>query len=413
MPVHLQPFYNYQKVIANDPARFKVLAAGRRAGKSQFALLESADRGINRGQDVWFIAPTYKNLDENWRKFKRLVGHLPTYKNEQQKMMEFAGGGSVAFQSAERYDNLRSMGLDFAVLDEAAFMNPAVWPEVVRPMLMERKGEALFISTPKGRANWFFTLWERGASGEHPNWNSWQHPSTINPLVTKEEVEDARLTMTKERFNQEILALFTESAGGVFHGLDDVCILAGSQPQEDETYAFGVDFGRVNDFTAISILGRENGEQVDLVRFTDIDFQSQLQRIRSLMEKWQPLRAHIESNSFGMPNTETLKAEFPNVVKPFYMTNIKKRLLVDRLAANIEHERIKLLDKNSGVGAVQFGELDAYKRVVTAGGTNITYRAPAGVHSHDDTVVALLLVNQEIRYRHAKTFSRSQNPFYG
>jgi len=411
MGIKLPPYYPYQQEVADDPARFKVLAAGRRAGKSQFALSESADRSINKNQDVWFLAPTFGNLNENWRKLKRAVGHLYTYKNEQQKIMEFAGGGSIAFKSAERYDNLRSMGLDFAVLDEAAFMHPLVWPEVVRPMLMEREGEALFISTPKGRANWFFRMWSREAEGKK-GWKSWQFPSSASPLITKEEVADAKEELTKEQFNQEVLALFTESAGGVFYGLDAVCILPKSPVLEDHVYAFGVDFGRVNDFTAIAILDLTRGYQVDLVRFTDIDFQSQRARIRSLIEKWRPVRAHIESNSFGLPNTETLKAEFPGIIKPFYMTNLKKRLLVDRLAANIEHERIKLLDKGTGVGAVQFGELDAYKRVTTAGGTNITYRAPTGKDSHDDTVVALLLVNQEIRYRHTKAFARSKNPFY-
>src|SRR5690606_14672560 len=96
--------------------------------------------------------------------------------HEQERRMDWANGGTVAIRSTHYADNLRGAGLDYAVLDEAAFMSANVWPQVVRPMLLERRGGALFLSTPYGR-NWFWELYQLGLDAAQPEWRSFHFTS--------------------------------------------------------------------------------------------------------------------------------------------------------------------------------------------------------------------------------------------
>ena len=121
--------------------------------------------------------------------------------------------GSIAVRSADNPQRLRGEGLDFLVMDEAAFVKPEVWQEVLRPTLTERKGSALFISTPIGRDNWFYDLWETAEEGD--NWARFRFATTDNPAIDPEEVEAARTEVGSIVFAQEYLAEFVDAGQGM------------------------------------------------------------------------------------------------------------------------------------------------------------------------------------------------------
>ena len=127
--------------------------------------------------------------------------------------IDLANGGSIAVRSADNPQRLRGEGLDFLVMDEAAFVKPEVWAEVLRPTLTERKGSALFISTPIGRDNWFFDLWETAEEAE--NWERFRFSTTDNPMIDPEEVEAARTEVGSIVFAQEYLAEFVDAGQGM------------------------------------------------------------------------------------------------------------------------------------------------------------------------------------------------------
>jgi len=81
------------------------------------------------------------------------------------------GGGPIAIKSADAPESLRGEGLDLLVLDEAAYILPDVWDAALRPALSDRKGGAIFISTPAGY-NWFHEVYTRGCEGRD-DWQSW------------------------------------------------------------------------------------------------------------------------------------------------------------------------------------------------------------------------------------------------
>ena len=170
-----------QAQVRDEPARFKVVACGRRWGKTELgktALLETAIKERKRG---WWLAPTAMMASQVWRDLKASLRYMPGVSiSESERRIDLAGGGMIAVRSAHHPDNLRGEGLDLAVLDEAAFMAPNVWPEIVRPMLASTRGGALFLSTPFGR-NWFWDQYRLGMDDEVPEWMSFQFSTASNP----------------------------------------------------------------------------------------------------------------------------------------------------------------------------------------------------------------------------------------
>ena len=155
----MKPTYNAdlhpaQLVIHNDPARFKVVSAGRRFGKTRLAVAECLG-AAREGKRAWWISPTYRMSNVGWRPLKQIASRVPgAVIRKVEKEAVFPGGGLVAVRSADNPDSLRGEGLDFVVMDEAAYIMPEAWIEAIRPALSDRLGRALFISTPRGR-NWF------------------------------------------------------------------------------------------------------------------------------------------------------------------------------------------------------------------------------------------------------------------
>jgi len=202
-----------QAEIRDNPARFKVAANGRRWGKTLLGGALCLKSAVDSGH-AWWIAPTFPVASIGWRAICKLVKQIPeTEIREGERMARFPGGGWIQVKSSDNPDSLRGEGLDLAVFDEAAFQSEEAWT-TVRPSLSDRKGKALFISTPQGR-NWFWRLWMRGQSGD-PEWASWQFPTSSNPYIDPVEIEAARASLPERVFAQEYEADFSLSEGVFF-----------------------------------------------------------------------------------------------------------------------------------------------------------------------------------------------------
>src|SRR5262249_20162647 len=118
------------------------------------------------------------------------------------------------FRSSDQRDNLRGEGLDLLLLDEAAYQPEEVWTDVLRPMLADRRGRAVFASTPQREGDWFQAAFDRGQRGEDGG-KSWQLPSVKNPRLDPQEIEDARQQMPGIVFRREFGAEFVSAAGAL------------------------------------------------------------------------------------------------------------------------------------------------------------------------------------------------------
>lgn len=198
--------------VARDPARYRVLVAGRRRGKSTCAVVVAADGGW-RGQRVLWVSPTYRQSLEAYAAAKRLLATVPVVRvRESTATLEFPSGGSIEFRSGDAPDSLRGAGYDLVVVDEAAYVSDDLWP-TLRPALAERRGRALFISTPRRVGDAFHGMFLRGQDGADPEWRSWQTPTAHAPHVPAAEVEAAARSMGSVDFAREFEARFVGAEG--------------------------------------------------------------------------------------------------------------------------------------------------------------------------------------------------------
>lgn len=379
--------HNAQWDILSHAARHKVICCGRRFGKTELMTHvlavgnSSATQGALHGLPVAYFSLSYKNVKEMWQRLKTTLAPITAYKNETDKRLELVTGGVIECWSLEKADNARGRAYAGIVVDEAAIVPDLqyIWDDVLTAMLLDYRGWSLLGSTPKGY-NYFYQLYTRGLDPAIADWHAWHYTSYDNPHIAPDELDSVKLTLPQRTWQQEYLADFVED-GGVFRGVGDVSTLARREPYSGR-FVFGVDWGRSEDWTVISVLDRETRQQVDADRFNQVSWALQRGRLKALYEKWKPSVIWAESNSIGGVNIEALQDDgLP--VRAFQTTAASKAPLIDALALAIERGDVGLLDD-----PVQKAELQAYQMLRLPSGA-YRYSAPDG--GHDDTVIALAL----------------------
>ena len=380
--ITLPPLHRLQREIAECPARFRVASCGRRFGKTRLAQRESVRVALEGGR-VWWIAPNYGVASSSWRDLRALVRQIPgVVIREADRELGFPTGGAVRVRSADAPDSLRGESLDLAVLDEAAFMVESVWTEAIRPTLADRRGRALFLSTPRGR-NWFWRAYVRGLDPAEKEWAAFAAPTSANPYIAPDEIEAARSSQPERVFRQEFLAEFSDDAGDVFRSVRD-CATAEhlEKAAPGRKYVMGIDWGKSNDFTVLTVFDRASGAMVAFERFNQIDFVLQRGRVLSLADRFRPEAVVAESNSIGTPNIEVLQRDgLP--IRPFTTTNASKAEIIDALSLAFEQRTIRILPEPA-----LLGELEAFEMERLPSGA-LRYAAPEGMH--DDCVMSTAL----------------------
>jgi phage terminase large subunit-like protein len=386
-----------QLEVHNSDARFKVLSAGRRWGKTRLGVNECLDVAAQGGR-AWWVSPSYKTSEVGWRPLRQIARKIPNAEVRLvDRMVTLPGGGFVAVRSADNPDSLRGEGLDFVVMDECAFMQREAWTEAIRPALSDRQGKALFISTPKGR-NWFWENYQRGINGEE-GWQSWTFPTVNNPYIEASEVEAARRDLPEIIFRQEYLAEFIDDQGGVFRRVQEAAVLSPQEPQPGRQYVAGVDVASSVDFTVVSVLDAETKEMVYMDRFNRVDYPVLINRLESVYHRYRLTSMVVESNSIGRPVIDELVTRGLNIV-PFTTTSATKQAIIQSLQSAFENGQILVLDE-----PVLVGELLSFESKRNASGS-FSYSAPNGMH--DDCVMSLAIAWSGMQER----VQVIKNPFY-
>lgn len=225
-----------QLEIFNSPARFKVVAAGRRFGKSRLAAWMLIIKALgSKSKDVCYVAPTFQQAkDVIWADLKELAQDVILHTTENTSTVTLVNGRKIVLKGSDRPDTLRGVGYSFVVLDEYASMKPFVWEQILRPTLADVRGDAMFIGTPAGK-NHFYELWQDAHDSE--DWEAFSFNSTDNPLIDPKEIEHAKQTMSTQNFRQEFEASFQTFSGGIF---EEDWIRFGEEPTQG-SYVVAVD----------------------------------------------------------------------------------------------------------------------------------------------------------------------------
>ena len=209
-----------QWTVFRSDARFRVLVAGRRFGKTYLALTELCQAAWNPDRLAWYVAPTYKQAKRiAWKPLKQMTRpYWASKPNETDLRIELISGGTICLRGADNYDSLRGDGLDFLVLDEYASIAREAWPEVLRPALADKQGRCLFIGTPRGY-NHFYDLYQDSQYKSH--WATFQFTTQDGGNVAADELASATHELDKRTYRQEFQASFENlTTGTVYYAFD-------------------------------------------------------------------------------------------------------------------------------------------------------------------------------------------------
>lgn len=304
LQVAIPPLHSGQQAILNSRARFRVASCGRRFGKTMLSSLWLAmmPGSAIEGKPVAFFAPTYKLLLDVWGDMESTLKPVIRKANKTEMRLELSTGGKIDFWTLEDPDAGRGRKYARIVVDEAAHARllKDAWEKAIAPTLTDFKGAAWFISTPKG-LNFFYELFQRGQSDDHPDWESFHMPTTVNPYIGYDEVERYREELPELVFRQEYLAEFVTFGAGL---VKPDMLMDGQSPPHLPV-VLGVDLAiserQGADWTAIVAMSRDPLSGTVYVREVErhrCAFNDVLERIKAASARWSPVEISIEQTQY-------------------------------------------------------------------------------------------------------------------
>ena len=390
----------WQQTVFKAPSRFKVVAAGRRCGKSRLSAVTLLIEALNcpEGSSVMYIAPTLGQARTIIWDLLHELGR-PVIKSSHVNNLEITliNGRKILVRGADNPDSLRGVSLTYVVLDECAFIKVDVWEKIIRAALSDKKGRALFISTPSGR-NWFYEVFKQGQKdkedeGYDEEWKSWHFTTQDNETIDPKEIEAAKRSLSSFAFKQEYLSSFDNAGADIFK---EEWIKYGPEPAYG-SYVIAIDLAgfeqvaknagsskRKLDESSLSIVKVEdNGDWwVKDIVHGRWDIRETASRILMAIRDFQPIAVGIERGALRnavQPYLEDLMRK-NNIYAHIHDLTHGNKKKTDRviwsLQGRFEHGRIKLNEDN------KWDEfLDQYLLFPTAG-------------VHDDLIDSLSYVDQ-------------------
>jgi Terminase large subunit, T4likevirus-type, N-terminal len=248
--------------VFSSQRRFTVVVVGRRWGKTRLALWRLIWIAFGGAKRVcYYIAPNCRQAKRIvWRTLlERVPSAARLRTNHSELYIELINGSIIQLHGADHADSLRGVGLDFAVLDEFADMDPQTWQTVVLPMLADRQGGAFFIGTPKSY-NHFYDLYMAAKSGK--NWAAFHFRTDEGGYVPNDELVTLRAEMDETRYRQEIEASFETLQARVYHAFDRERNVRELEFLPDAPILVGMDFN-ISPMTAV--IAQRAGDQCQVI----------------------------------------------------------------------------------------------------------------------------------------------------
>ena len=365
-------------------ARFMVISCGRRFGKTMlcaFIVIYSALQ--NSKFNIWIVAPTFPQTDILW---EMVLEYMPPEYVQQvyegKKLILLKNGSRIWAKSADNPQALVGRGLDLIVFDEASMCDVSAW-NYMRPALGDRKGRAIFPTTPKGK-NWFYDIFMKDPKngGDDSDYVSYHYPSMDNEFLDPNEFVSMTKDLPQLMYKQEILAEFIDSGGEVFRNLDRVLGDTLRGPVVGHFYISGIDLGKYQDFTVITIADLDTNDIVYYERFNKLDWDYQKIRIASALHNYNDCVAYVDSTGVGDPIVESLQRD-GCAIKAFKFSSTTKKQAVENLMKMVDDALIRI----PNIPEVK-REMSIFGYKHTHSGM-VQYSAPDG--QHDDIVMSIAL----------------------
>ena len=374
------------KAIEGD-GKYFVVSIGRQFGKTVMGQNQIIKWAVeNSNFKCSWISPTYKQAKKVFRELIKALGNCPYYSkppNQSDLIIYFDNGSEIIFYSAEAYDSIRGETFDAIVGDEVAFWKREAWTEVIKATVLVRGKKVLLLSTPKGK-NLFYELANQSISNDQ--YKTFKGTSYDNPYIDIEEIEDAKRTLPDHIFRQEYLAEFLEDASTVFRNIKESV-----KKSTGNLYYAGVDLGRSDDYTVLTIVDQYNNE-VYCDRWRHMDWSTIIGYIVVALNKYKP-KTLIESNGAQDSIFEQIRDRVSfnkHTIEPFITTSTSKQSIIEDLIVSFEEKEIGIIGHD-----FQLNELEVFTYEYNVKSRQIKYSAPTGLH--DDYVMSRAIAQKALK----------------
>jgi hypothetical protein len=233
----------------NSPKyRFVCAALARRLGKTYIANVIGQLVTLVPGCNVLIMSPNYNLSSISFEIQRKLIKSfdLEVEKdNLKDRVIETSNGSTIRMGSLSTVDSCVGRSYDLIIFDEAALGADAqeAFNISLRPTLDKPNSKAIFISTPRGKNNWFSVFFQRGFSPEFPEWYSITADYTENIRMKESDVQEAKRSMSRAEFEQEYMASFTTFEGQIYASFDSTKHVKYFEVSDSLEYIAGLDPG--------------------------------------------------------------------------------------------------------------------------------------------------------------------------
>ena len=400
----------WQQEVWDDPARFKVIAAGRRTGKSRLAAYKLIVEALSstKGQ-VFYVAPTQGQArDIMWQALLEIGHSVIASSHINNLQIKFINGAVLALKGADRPETMRGVSLKYLVMDEYADMKPEVWEQILRPALADQKGGAMFIGTPMGR-NHFYELYTYASVGDDDTFNGFHFTSYDNPLLDADEIEAAKKSMSSFSFRQEFMASFEAMGGELFK---EEYVKFSEEEPTDGDYYIAVDLAGFSeagknttktsrlDATAIAVVkANTEGWWVANIIHGRWGVEETARRIFEAVRDYKPISVGIE------------KGALKNAVHPYLNDIMKKNQRFFRVE-ELTHGNKRKIDRVVWAlqGRFEHGNITLNKGEWNSKFLDELFQFP-NVLVHDDLIDALAYIDQLAKVAYAMDYEEEDYEF--
>lgn len=212
----------------NPKYRFIVGALSRRQGKTYIGNIIAQCVALVPGCHVLIVSPNYNLSQISFDLQRNLIRQFDleiAKDNAKDRVIELTNGSTIRLGSVNQIDSVVGRSYDFVLFDEAALADgESAFNVAIRPTMDKPGSKALFISTPRGRNNWFSKFFNRGFNDSYEQWASIKATWHDNPRASESDIDEARRSMSEAEFKQEYEADFNIFEGQVWNFNYEKCV---------------------------------------------------------------------------------------------------------------------------------------------------------------------------------------------
>ena len=381
--------------ILNQPARFKVIVAHRKARKTTLAINELIRWAAAVKGTYWYVAPFYNQAKKIvWQDPEMLPKYCPPEiwerRNNTELTIPFPNGSILYVLGADKPDSLRGPNPRGVILDECKDMKlGTIWGGIVQPIMMANPSAwCWFMGTIEGQDEfWQKYIYSRDSGNS--NWFGFLLKASESGIISKEALEEAKKTTTQAFFSAEYECEPSANAAAFFRRVRENVWSGDLQPQHGGTYKIGADLAKYQDWTVITPFSLNTFKAGKQDRFNQVDWNLQKARIEATVARFNNATLTVDSTGVGDPIAEDLRNRGISLdpEEGFKFTESSKRQLLDNLAILLEQDKIKIPDDDGLIAELE--SMRYVMKVNESGKNKITVEVPEGMT--DDRIMSLAL----------------------